>query len=105
MFPAAPVMVTVTGFFMTSSGAKTRNGSGNRRGGVALWPNHQAAARAIGAADIDIVGVGVAKAAVFGVGFDVAAGAAQRGDVGEPYFRRTRAGQIAAVELRLAIER
>src|ERR1700723_3925770 len=104
MFPAAPVMVTVTGFFMTSSDAKTRNGSGNRCGGVALWPNQRAAVCGIGAADIDIVGVGVAKAAVFGVGFDVAAGAAQRGDVGEPYFRRARAGQVATVELRLASE-
>src|ERR1700679_2518758 len=104
MFPAAPVMVTVTGFFMTSSGAKTRNGSGNRCGGGGLLAHQQAAARAMAAADIDIVGVGAAKAAVFGVGFDVAAGAAQRGDVGEPYFRRARAGQIAAVELRLAIE-
>src|ERR1700722_7195730 len=98
MFPAAPVMVTVTGFFMTSSGAKTKNGSGNRRGGVALWPNHQAAVRAIGAADSGIAGVGAAKAAVFGVGFDVAAGAAQRGDGGDPSFRRARARELAAGE-------
>src|ERR1700679_3851954 len=97
-------MVTVTGFFMTSSGAKTTNVSGNLGGGVASWPNHEGAAGVIGAADFDIAGVGAAKAAVFRVCLVVAAGGARRGDVGEPYLRRTRAGQITAVERRPAIE-
>src|SRR5271156_5672678 len=96
-------MGTVTGFFMTSSGAKNRNVSGNRRGRLASWLNHEGA-RAIGTADVDIVGVGAAKAAVFRVGLAVAAGAAQRGDVGEPYLHRARVGQVTAVERRLAAE-